>query len=557
MDNKLKLPVGIENFEEIRKSGFYYIDKTRLIEQLLQNWGKVNLFTRPRRFGKTLNMSMLKSFFEIGTDSSLFEGLYISNNTELCNEYMGKYPVIFLSLKGVDGLTFSKSKEMLSEIIKEEADRHYYLKNSEKLTQEDRISFQSILTGTDENIENSLKTLSRFLYKHYDRKTIIIIDEYDVPLDKAFQNGYYKEMVALIKGIFGQALKTNDFLQFAILTGCLRISKESIFTGLNNFEVLSILNVQYDECFGFTDAEVRKILKDYGLSAHYADMKEWYDGYRFGNTDIYCPWDVIRYSKSLCMDEEAKPEDFWSNSSGNAIVRRFIDKADASTKNEIERLIAGEYIEKEILQELTYEELDDKIENLWSVLFTTGYLTQQGRTDDDRYRLAIPNKEIRNLFIKKVREWFRDASKNDGKALEEFCNAFIQKNSQKIEQLFGDYLWNTISIRDTAVAKEKKENFYHGILLGLLGYKSNWIIKSNAESGTGYSDILIEAPDNRTGIVIELKYAENGNMDKACLDAIKQIEEKDYVGRLKQDGMRNFISYGIACYKKDCKVMLK
>ncbi len=557
MDNKLKLPVGIENFEEIRKSGFYYIDKTRLIEQLLQNWGKVNLFTRPRRFGKTLNMSMLKSFFEIGTDSSLFEGLYISNNTELCNEYMGKYPVIFLSLKGVDGLTFSKSKEMLSEIIKEEADRHYYLKNSEKLTQEDRISFQSILTGTDENIENSLKTLSRFLYKHYDRKTIIIIDEYDVPLDKAFQNGYYKEMVALIKGIFGQALKTNDFLQFAILTGCLRISKESIFTGLNNFEVLSILNVQYDECFGFTDAEVRKILKDYGLSAHYADMKEWYDGYRFGNTDIYCPWDVIRYSKSLCMDEDAKPEDFWSNSSGNAIVRRFIDKADASTKNEIERLIAGEYIEKEISQELTYEELDDKIENLWSVLFTTGYLTQQGRTDDDRYRLAIPNKEIRNLFIKKVREWFRDASKNDGKALEEFCNAFIQKNSQKIEQLFGDYLWNTISIRDTAVAKEKKENFYHGILLGLLGYKSNWIIKSNAESGTGYSDILIEAPDNRTGIVIELKYAENGNMDKACLDAIKQIEEKDYVGRLKQDGMRNFISYGIACYKKDCKVMLK
>lgn len=557
MDNKLKLPVGIENFEEIRKSGFYYIDKTRLIEQLLQNWGKVNLFTRPRRFGKTLNMSMLKSFFEIGTDSSVFEGLYISNNTELCNEYMGKYPVIFLSLKGVDGLTFSKSKEMLSEIIKEEADRHYYLKNSEKLTQEDRISFQSILTGTDENIENSLKTLSRFLYKHYDRKTIIIIDEYDVPLDKAFQNGYYKEMVALIKGIFGQALKTNDFLQFAILTGCLRISKESIFTGLNNFEVLSILNVQYDECFGFTDAEVRKILKDYGLSAHYADMKEWYDGYRFGNTDIYCPWDVIRYSKSLCMDEEAKPEDFWSNSSGNAIVRRFIDKADASTKNEIERLIAGEYIEKEISQELTYEELDDKIENLWSVLFTTGYLTQQGRTDDDRYRLAIPNKEIRNLFIKKVREWFREASKNDGKALEEFCNAFIQKNSQKIEQLFGDYLWNTISIRDTAVAKEKKENFYHGILLGLLGYKSNWIIKSNAESGTGYSDILIEAPDNRTGIVIELKYAENGNMDKACLDAIKQIEEKDYVGRLKQDGMRNFISYGIACYKKDCKVMLK
>ena len=557
MDRTLKLPVGIDNFEKIRKSGFYYIDKTKLIEQLLQNWGEVNLFTRPRRFGKTLNMSMLKSFFEIGTDKSLFAGLYISKNKELCDEYMGKYPVIFLSLKGVEGLDFSSARRMLCTIIECEINRHYYLKTSDALTEEDRAQFAKMLQGNDSNIEDSIRMLSQLLYKHYRQKTVILIDEYDVPLDKAFQNGYYKAMVSLIRGIFGQALKTNEFLQFAVLTGCLRVSKESIFTGLNNFEINSIVDIDHDEQFGFTDNEVKKLLSDYDRAERYPDVREWYDGYHFGNADIYCPWDVIRYSKSLCMDEEAKPEDFWSNSSGNAIVRRFIDKADASTKNEIERLIAGEYIEKEISQELTYEELDDKIENLWSVLFTTGYLTQQGRTDDDRYRLAIPNKEIRNLFIKKVREWFRDASKNDGKALEEFCNAFIQKNSQKIEQLFGDYLWNTISIRDTAVAKEKKENFYHGILLGLLGYKSNWIIKSNAESGTGYSDILIEAPDNRTGIVIELKYAENGNMDKACLDAIKQIEEKDYVGRLKQDGMRNFISYGIACYKKDCKVMLK
>lgn len=501
-------------------------------------------------------MSMLRAFFEVGTDKSLFEGLYISENKELCDEYLEKYPVIFLSLKGVEGLTFDKARKMLSETLKEEADRHYYLKTSDKLTEEDRQNFQKLLFGNADNIENSIKTLSRFLYKHYDQKVIIIIDEYDVPLDKAFQNGYYHEMVELIKGLFGQALKTNDYLQFAVLTGCPRISKESIFTGLNNFDVLSILNVQYDECFGFTDAEVVGILEYYNLSAHYSEVREWYDGYCFGNANIYCPWDVIRYCKSLCADPGALPEDFWSNSSGNAIVRRFIDKADVKTKDEIERLIAGECIDKEISQELTYDELDDKIENLWSVLFTTGYLTQQGRTADGKYSLSIPNKEIRNLFTRKIREWFRDVSRNDGKTLEAFCNAFMEQNPEKIELLLGDYLWNTISIRDTAVAKEKKENFYHGILLGLLGYKANWLTKSNAESGTGYSDILVEVPDNRTGIVIELKYAEDGDLDAACVKALKQIEDRDYVAKLRQDGMRNFVRYGIACYKKDCKVVL-
>ena len=551
----LKTPVGIENFEDIRKQHFYYIDKTKLIEQLMSNWGKVNLFTRPRRFGKTLNMSMLKSFFEIGTDKSLFDGLYISQNKELCEEYMGKYPVIFLSLKGVDGLTYDKAKKMLAEIIKEEADRHYYLKTSDRLTEEDRYSFQEMLVGDDENIENSLKNLSRFLYKHYGQKVVIIIDEYDVPLDKAFMNGYYEEMVTLIRGLFGQALKTNDFLQFAVLTGCLRVSKESIFTGLNNFKVLSILDTRYDEHFGFTDSEVKKLLDDYGLSSHLAEIKEWYNGYHFGNVDIYCPWDVINYIDELRYDETVRPQDYWSNSSGNAIVRRFIDKADTRTKDEIERLIAGESIEKDISPELTYDELDKSIENLWSVLFTTGYLTHHGCTESGKYRLAIPNREVRNLFIKKIREWFGDTSRNDGKKLEEFCNAFYEKNPMKIEQLFGDYLWNTISIRDTAAAKEKKENFYHGILLGLLGYKENWLTKSNAESGLGYSDILVEIPDNRTGVVIELKYAEDGDMDTACARALEQIEEKNYVDKLKQDGMRNFIRYGIACYKKDCKVV--
>ena len=552
----LKLPVGIENFEDIRRSGFYYIDKTMLIEQTLNNWSKVTLFTRPRRFGKTLGMSMLRSFFEIGTDKSLFDGLYISQNKSLCDEHMGKYPVIFLTLKGVEGLTFAKAKSMLSEIIKDEADRHYILNSSEALTSVDREAFMKILTGNEENIENSLKTLSRLLYKHYGKKVVILIDEYDVPLDKAYQNDYYHEMVSLIRGLFGQALKTNDYLQFAILTGCLRISKESIFTGLNNFKVLSIMDTRFDEQFGFTDSEVEKLLAAYNLDSHFTEIKEWYDGYHFGNADVYCPWDVINYVDLLRFEPTAKPQDFWSNSSGNALVRSFIDKADVQTKDEIERLIAGEYIEKEISQELTYDEIDKSIANLWSVLFTTGYLTKQGVTDDGKVRLSIPNREIKNLFIKKIREWFSDTTANDGKTLEQFCNAFVDKDPEKIEELFGDYLWNTISIRDTAVAKDKKENFYHGILLGLLGYKASWLIKSNTESGTGYSDILVEVPKNRTGIVIELKYAENGDMDAACDEALKQIEEKSYVDKLKQDGMRNFIKYGIACFKKDCKVVV-
>ena len=552
----LKLPVGIENFEDIRRSGFYYIDKTMLIEQTLNNWSKVTLFTRPRRFGKTLGMSMLRSFFEIGTDKSLFDGLYISQNKSLCDEHMGKYPVIFLTLKGVEGLTFTKAKSMLSEIIKDEADRHYILNSSEALTSVDKEAFMKILTGNEKNIENSLKTLSRLLYKHYGKKVVILIDEYDVPLDKAYQNGYYHEMVSLIRGLFGQALKTNDYLQFAILTGCLRISKESIFTGLNNFKVLSIMDTRFDEQFGFTDSEVEELLAAYNLDSHFTEIKEWYDGYHFGNADVYCPWDVINYVDLLRFEPTAKPQDFWSNSSGNALVRSFIDKADVQTKDEIERLIAGEYIEKEISQELTYDEIDKNIANLWSVLFTTGYLTKQGVTDDGRVRLSIPNREIKNLFIKKIREWFSDTTANDGKTLEQFCNAFVDKDTEKIEELFGDYLWNTISIRDTAVAKDKKENFYHGILLGLLGYKASWLIKSNTESGTGYSDILVEVPNNRTGIVIELKYAENGDMDAACDEALKQIEEKSYVDKLKQDGMRNFIKYGIACFKKDCKVVV-
>lgn len=559
----LKLPVGIDSFEKIRKNEFYYIDKTKLIEQLVETGGEVTLFTRPRRFGKTLNMSMMKAFLETGADVSLFEGLYIAENKALCDEYMGKYPVIFLSLKSVEGLNFEAAKYRITELIGREAQRFDFLLESDNLSDDEKLQYKAI-TGMqngkfsmDEDIlGSSIQILSYLLCRHFGQKAVILIDEYDVPLDKAFENGYYREMASLIRGLFGMALKTNDSLAFAVLTGCLRITKESIFTGLNNFKVLSILDPRFDEQFGFTDYEVKKILEDYGLASHFEETKEWYDGYHFGKADIYCPWDVINYVDQLKYDQTAGPQDFWSNSSGNAIVRRFIDKADVKTKNEIERLIAGEAIEKEISPELTYDEVDKSIGNLWSVLFTTGYLTDQGRTESGKYRLVIPNKEVRNLFIRKIREWFRDVARNDGKILEELCSAFIDKNPEKIEQIFGDYLWNTISIRDTAVAKEKKENFYHGILLGLLGYKSSWLTKSNAESGTGYSDILIEVPDNRTGIIIELKYAEDGDMDAACSKALRQIEEKDYIAKLKQDGMRNFIKYGIACFKKDCKVAL-
>ena len=562
MTDRKKLPIGIDIFEKLDRSEFYYIDKTGMIEELLQNRSEVNLFTRQRRFGKSLNMSMLKAFFEIGSDVELFAGLKISEKKELCEKYMGQFPVLSISLKNVEGLSFEAAKKALKDTLGVEARRFYFLEQSIKLTDEEKESYKALIgvdaTGdfqmSDTAMEKALLRLSAMLHKHYGKQVILLIDEYDVPLDKAFQYGYYDEMVSLLRNMFGNALKTNPNLYFAVLTGCLRIAKESIITGLNNFEVLSVLDVQYDECFGFTDTEVKDMLDYYNLSEHYAEVKEWYDGYRFGNVEVYCPWDVINYCDLLKADPNALPQDYWSNTSGNAMVRRFIDKADTRTRDEIERLIAGDEIVKEIHQELTYNELDSSIENLWSVLFTTGYLTQRGRVGEDQYRLAIPNREIRKLFIKQIWEWFRDVSRKDGETLNQFCEAFPEQNPEKIEEIFSDYLWNTISIRDTA--SSKRENFYHGILLGLLGYKSNWLVKSNAESGIGYSDILVEVPKNRTGIVIELKYAEDGNMDEACKVALQQIEDRDYVAKLKDDGMRNIIKYGIACYKKNCKVVL-
>ena len=553
-----KLPVGIEDFEKLRKEGFYYIDKTGLIRDLLNNWGEVNLFTRPRRFGKTLNMSMLKNFFEIGADKTLFDGLMISKETALCERYMGKYPVIFISLKGVDGLDFEEACGALRRIIRAEASRFRMLLSSEKIADEDKQLFLRILQEKDtfDDVRDSLRMLSSLLKQCFSEKVILLIDEYDVPLDKAFQHGYYEEMVSLIRGLFGQALKTNEFLQFAVLTGCLRVSKESIFTGLNNFKILSITDARFDEHFGFTKAEVNQLLTDYQLEEHLAETKEWYDGYRFGDTNIYCPWDVISYVDHISADPHAEPEAFWINTSGNDLVKRFIDKADKTTQNEIERLIAGEAIEKKVRLDLTYHELDSSIDNLWSVLFTTGYLTKTGRAINGIYKLVIPNREVREVFILQIQEWFRERMADDEKPMREFCRAFLKGEPERIEKRLNIILNRMISVLDAKAPDDKKENFYHGLLLGLLRSEMNWLILSNAESGDGFSDILIEPEDPDAGIVIEVKYASSvAGLEKACEEALRQIREKRYDERLRNDGRADVLTYGIAFCRKRCKVV--
>ena len=553
-----KLPVGIEDFEKLRKEGFYYIDKTGLIRDLLNNWGEVNLFTRPCRFGKTLNMSMLKNFFEIGADKTLFDGLMISKETALCERYMGKYPVIFISLKGVDGLDFEEACGALRRIIRAEASRFRMLLSSEKIADEDKQLFLRILQEKDtfDDVRDSLRMLSSLLKQCFSEKVILLIDEYDVPLDKAFQHGYYEEMVSLIRGLFGQALKTNEFLQFAVLTGCLRVSKESIFTGLNNFKILSITDARFDEHFGFTEAEVNQLLTDYQLEEHLAETKEWYDGYRFGDTNIYCPWDVISYVDHISADPHAEPEAFWINTSGNDLVKRFIDKADKTTQNEIERLIAGEAIEKKVRLDLTYHELDSSIDNLWSVLFTTGYLTKTGRAINGVYKLVIPNREVREVFILQIQEWFRKRMADDEKPMREFCRAFLKGEPERIEKRLNIILNRMISVLDAKAPDDKKENFYHGLLLGLLRSEMNWLILSNAESGDGFSDILIEPEDPDAGIVIEVKYASSvAGLEKACEEALRQIREKRYDERLRNDGRADVLTYGIAFCRKRCKVV--
>lgn len=561
---KKKLPIGIDNFEKIRENDYYYVDKTGMIKDLLMSGSEVTLFTRPRRFGKSLNMSMLKSFFSIDEEPEkqleMFEKTQIAAEKELCETHMGKYPVLFLSLKEISALEYEKARAMMVFTVNELARENQCILQCEEISDVDKEVYRRLLNKdmNDAVLINSLKLLSGFLKKYYESKTIILIDEYDVPLAKAFEQGYYNEMTELIRGFFGQALKSNDNLEFAVLTGCMRISKESIFTGLNNLRVCSVTDVNFEEFFGFTDSDVKKILEYYEFEEKYQQIKEWYDGYRFGNVEVYCPWDVLNYLASLQNDPSAFPQNYWMNTSSNEIVRRFVRKADNGTvRREIERLVAGEEIEKEIHQELTYQDMYTSIENMWSVLFTTGYLTKRGMENGRNIRLAIPNREIREIFITQIMTWFKENVEKDGKTLTDFCLALEEGRSEEVERILSIYLKKTISIRDTFVQKKMKENFYHGILIGILGLKEHWGISSNRESGDGYSDIIIETQDMEKGIIIETKYAEDGDLQKACEKALAQIENNHYEEELKDEGIEDILKYGIAFYKKRCKVIIK
>ena len=560
-----KLPIGIENFEEFSVEDFYYVDKTLFIKELLQNWGKVNLFTRPRRFGKSLNMSMLKCFFEIGRDPALFEGLKIAQEKDLCEKYMGKFPVISISLKSVDGLQYDSAVASLKTVIGNEAGRFRFLRNSDRLTNDEKEAYAQltevgssqggVYTMTEKMAEASLQTLSLLLEKHYGQKTILLIDEYDVPLDKAFQGGYYDEMVNLIRSLLGNALKTNDSLYFAVLTGCLRISKESIFTGLNNLNVMTISDPYFCDSFGFTKDEVTELLDYYGLDDFHDTVRDWYDGYQFGDTSVYCPWDVIKYTQILLKDKYAEPENYWANTSGNDLIRRLLKKANQSTRNDVEQLINGETIIKPIRQELTYREVEDSIDNIWSVLYSTGYLTCRRRLPGRKMELALPNREVRELFIELVKDWFEETTQADSARINRFCAAFPTGDTATIQEMLSDYLWDSISVRDTAVRRNMKENFYHGMLLGLLQSQDSWLVKSNAETGEGYSDISIQTPE-RVGMIIELKYADDGKLEAACSEALRQIEEKKYAEGLRRRGMKKIIKYGMAFCEKECMVVM-
>lgn len=557
-----KLPIGIENFEEMRREDFYYVDKSHVIEQLLTQWGKVNLFTRPRRFGKSLNMSMLQSFFEIGKDKTLFDGLRISDNQELCEKYQGKFPVVSVSLKGINGATYEEARRFLIKTINEEARRLSVLSDSTELDETDHELLTQLKKKemTNDSLVYSIRELTELLEKHYGSKVIVLIDEYDVPLAKANENGYYDEMVLLIRNLFENALKTNSSLKFAVLTGCLRIAKESIFTGLNNFKVYSITDKSFDETFGFTDEEVKELLRYYGQEKYYETVKEWYDGYRFGNVDVYCPWDVINFCSDHLADPGLEPKNYWANTSGNSVISHFIDsvgKPQKLTRMELEQLVNGGIVQKEINSELTYKELYSSIDNLWSTLFMTGYLTQRGEPSGNRYNLVIPNREIRNIITNHILKMFKENVKDDGKTVSDLCDALLNQNPEKVELIFTEYMKKTISIRDTFAQKPTKENFYHGLLLGILGFKENWSVMSNRESGDGFGDILIRIEDEDVGIVIEVKYADDGNLQGECEKALQQIIDIRYTEALEQEGIHTIIKYGIACYRKKCKVLMR
>ena len=550
--------VGAEEFVEVRTGGYYYVDKTGLIRDLIHKKGKVTLFTRPRRFGKSLNMSMLKAFFEYGCSPQVFEGLEIARETELCEKYMGKFPVISISLKDVCADSYPTARRMLIKTIKEEAVRQKKRMDREMLGKEEQEALAALLTENmdDADIYASLRSLTRLLGEYYGQKAIVLIDEYDVPLAKAFEEGYYDQMLHLIRNLFSQVLKTNASLEFAVLTGCLRISKESIFTGLNNIVAYSVADVEYSRYFGFTEEEVHSLLGEYHLSSHEQELKDWYDGYRFGNTGVYCPWDVICHCKKLCVDSTAKPKDYWINTSGNDIIRTFIQMSEKGfARQELEQLAAGGVVSKEIHQDLTYRDLYATMENMWSVLFATGYLTSRGQAGSGRLYLAIPNKEVQEIFARQLIQYFQEAATKDGAAMEAFCTAVQEGDAAEVERRFQAYLRKTVSIHDYSVRNRLKENFYHGILLGFLSFKEGWTVASNRETGEGYSDIVIEIEEERTGIIIEVKYPKSENLEAACQEALEQIERNRYDEYLRNQGMQTILKYGIACWKKRCKVV--
>jgi hypothetical protein len=503
---------------------------------------------------------MLRYFFEIGGDKSIFDGLYISENKQLCEQYMGKYPVISVSMKGIDAKRYEIARAMTVSMINEEARRFQFLMDSQKLTEIDKSFYLKLVKEdmSEQTLRNSLKELSSLLYKHFDKKVIVLIDEYDVPLAKANEHGYYDEMVDLVRSIFSGVLKTNESLFFSVLTGCLRVAKESIFTGLNNFKVHDLTGAAFDEYFGFTDTEVRELLHYYQQDSVYTTVKEWYDGYLFGDVEVYCPWDVICYCEDHRENGNLEPQNYWLNTSGNEVINRFIEDCGTKqqpTRTELERLVNGEIVQKKIYPELTYKDLFASPEHIWSALFMTGYLTQRGCSANGYYNLAVPNIEIRNIITEHILSLFKQQIKKDGVLLDDFCKALEKGEAEKVESIFTEYMQKTISVRDTFVRKATKENFYHGILLGILGYKDGWTISSNKEAGDGFSDIVIVIDDSDTGIIIEVKYAEESQMTQESEKALEQMKRKNYTEVFQNTDVRHVLKYGIACSRKKCRVV--
>ncbi len=554
--NTINIPVGTSNFAEIRRKGSYFIDKSSLIEQLIKTQStKVTLITRPRRFGKTLGMSMLSEFFDIQKNSlALFEGLSVMRNEELCRQWMNQYPTLFLSFRSVDGLNFSGAYAQLASVIAELYKKHIYLTESERIQPLDKEQFHRTAAEKADlkGIKNSLLKLTQLMELHYQKSVILIIDEYDVPLAKASEKGYYREMQDAIKGVM-QVIKDNNSLEFAVITGCLQIAKESIFTGTNNFVSDTISDTQLNECFGFTQDEVNRLLADTGLAPYAEEVREWYDGYHFGDFDVYCPWDVMNHVQNLLLNPDSKPKNFWENTSDNSIIRTFLKRTDFDINDKFETLLAGKHIVEHVEENLTYDVLESSEENLWSLLYLTGYLTRL-RPDEipglqllpGQYALKVPNKEVLGIFKKSVKAWLMETTAQ--KDRNELFAALWDENAQRLTELISDLLFDTISYHDYA------ESFYHAFLTGLFS-NAGYRVESNYENGLGRSDLVVKDRRNRRAVVLEAKrtYYED-QMENACEEALSQIREKQYAEKVERDGYKKAGRLGIAFFQKKCLV---